>query len=84
MAVSSSRKECQRASQVSVTFRKVRQGSLSNGKFTDINIYVLIGRKLMMKGGFVFASLLMLEDYPMKPAVPRREQSQAGADSWTL
>lgn len=49
----------------------------------DIN-YVLIGRKLMVKGGFVFASLRMLEDYPMKPAVPRREQSQAGTDSWTL
>lgn len=33
---------------------------------------------------FVFDFLWMLEDYPVKPAVPRRELRWAGADSWTL
>lgn len=60
----------------------MRQGFLSNGKFKDIN-YVLIGREVKGErgGGFVFAFLWMLEDYPVKPAVPRREQRWAGADS---
>lgn len=49
--MSSYGKECQRALQVSVTFHKVRQGSLSNGKFKDVSC-VLIGREANDERGF--------------------------------